>query len=39
MLEDIKVPWVVLGHSERRALLNESEEVSLITQAQYALRI
>ena len=38
MLEDIKVPWVILGHSERRALLNESEEVSLISQVQYALR-
>ena len=31
MLEDIKVPWVILGHSERRALLNESDEVSLMT--------
>jgi len=39
MLEDIKVPWVILGHSERRALLNESEEVSLMTQAQCALRM
>lgn len=28
MLEDIKVPWVILGHSERRSLLKESEEVS-----------
>lgn len=28
MLEDIKVPWVILGHSERRSLLNESEDVS-----------
>ena len=27
MLEDIKVPWVILGHSERRSLLKESEEV------------
>ena len=29
MLEDIKVPWVILGHSERRSLLKESEEVKL----------
>ncbi len=28
MLEDIQVPWVILGHSERRSLLNESEDVS-----------
>ena len=28
MLEDIKVPWVILGHSERRQLLKESEEVT-----------
>ena len=29
MLEDIKVPWVILGHSERRSLLKESEEVRI----------
>ncbi|KAL1535610.1 Triosephosphate isomerase, cytosolic [Salvia divinorum] len=26
MLVDLNVPWVILGHSERRALLNESSE-------------
>ncbi|KAL2940482.1 Triosephosphate isomerase cytosolic [Bienertia sinuspersici] len=26
MLADLEVPWVILGHSERRALLNESNE-------------
>lgn len=36
MLEDIKVPWVILGHSERRALLNESEE-TVAEKTQYAL--
>ena len=27
MLQDIRVPWVILGHSERRSLLKESEDV------------
>lgn len=27
MLVNLEVPWVILGHSERRALLNESNEV------------
>ncbi|XP_074308251.1 triosephosphate isomerase, cytosolic [Silene latifolia] len=26
MLSDLSIPWVILGHSERRALLNESNE-------------
>lgn len=26
MLEDLGIPWVILGHSERRALFNESNE-------------
>lgn len=26
MLADLDIPWVILGHSERRALLNESNE-------------
>ncbi|KAF6137781.1 hypothetical protein GIB67_040489 [Kingdonia uniflora] len=26
MLANLEIPWVILGHSERRALLNESEE-------------
>ncbi|KAL9226595.1 hypothetical protein vseg_002388 [Gypsophila vaccaria] len=26
MLGDLSIPWVILGHSERRALLNESNE-------------
>ena len=30
MLVDLNVPWVILGHSERRALLNESSEVILM---------
>ncbi|KAL3147535.1 hypothetical protein ABBQ38_014589 [Trebouxia sp. C0009 RCD-2024] len=36
MLEDIKVPWVILGHSERRSLLKESEEF-VAEKTQYAL--
>ena len=28
MLVNLGVPWVILGHSERRALLNEANEVS-----------
>jgi len=27
MLKDIGVPWVILGHSERRALCGESDEI------------
>jgi triosephosphate isomerase len=27
MLVNLGVPWVILGHSERRALLKESNEV------------
>ncbi|KAL9257773.1 Triosephosphate isomerase, cytosolic-like protein [Drosera capensis] len=27
MLVDLEVPWVILGHSERRQLLNESNEL------------
>ena len=30
MLVNLGVPWVILGHSERRALLNEANEVSNI---------
>ncbi|CAN1329283.1 Triosephosphate isomerase, cytosolic, partial [Linum perenne] len=26
MLVNLDIPWVILGHSERRALLNESDE-------------
>ena len=26
MLEDLRIPWVILGHSERRNLFNESNE-------------
>lgn len=29
MLVNLGIPWVILGHSERRALLNESNEVSI----------
>lgn len=32
MLADLNIPWVILGHSERRALLNESNEVSFCVQ-------
>lgn len=28
MLVNLQVPWVILGHSERRALLGESSDVS-----------
>ena len=31
MLLNLEVPWVILGHSERRALLNESNEVTSVT--------
>ncbi|EEF30953.1 triosephosphate isomerase, putative [Ricinus communis] len=27
MLLNLSIPWVILGHSERRALLNESNEL------------
>ena len=30
MLVNLSIPWVILGHSERRALLNESNEVSYV---------
>lgn len=29
MLVDLHVPWVLIGHSERRTLFKESESVSL----------
>lgn len=28
MLVNLGIPWVILGHSERRLILNESNEVS-----------
>jgi triosephosphate isomerase len=28
MLVNLQVPWVILGHSERRALMGESNDVS-----------
>ncbi|CAN1282831.1 Triosephosphate isomerase, cytosolic, partial [Linum perenne] len=28
MLLNLDIPWVILGHSERRALLNESDDVA-----------
>jgi triosephosphate isomerase len=31
MLVNLDSPWVILGHSERRSLLNESNEVSCVT--------
>ena len=27
ILVDLSIPWVILGHSERRALVGESSEV------------
>jgi triosephosphate isomerase len=30
MLVNLQVPWVILGHSERRALLSESNDVSAL---------
>lgn len=30
MLVNLSIPWVIIGHSERRALLNESNEVSYV---------
>lgn len=30
MLVNLGIPWVILGHSERRSLLNESNEVSCV---------
>lgn len=27
MLKDLGLPWVILGHSERRHILKESDEV------------
>lgn len=30
MLVNLGIPWVIIGHSERRALLNESNEVSVM---------
>lgn len=27
MLANLRIPWVIIGHSERRALFNESNEV------------
>lgn len=26
-LKDLKLPWVILGHSERRTLFGESDEL------------
>jgi triosephosphate isomerase len=31
MLVNLDIPWVILGHSERRAILNESSEVGDFT--------
>ncbi|CAH2064052.1 unnamed protein product [Thlaspi arvense] len=31
MLVNLDIPWVILGHSERRALLNESNEVDRVS--------
>ena len=31
MLVNLDIPWVILGHSERRSLLNESNEVGRVT--------
>ena len=28
MLVNLGIPWVIIGHSERRSLLNESSEVT-----------
>lgn len=28
MLSDMGIPWVILGHSERRSLIGESSDVS-----------
>lgn len=30
MLLNLGIPWVILGHSERRLILNESNEVSFV---------
>lgn len=30
MLANLRIPWVIIGHSERRALFNESNEVIYI---------
>lgn len=30
MLVNLDIPWVILGHSERRQLLNESSEVQSV---------
>lgn len=38
MLKDIGVEWVILGHSERRALLGESSEVRLALCLQHQAR-
>lgn len=32
MLVNLGIPWVILGHSERRLILNESNEVTPATQ-------
>lgn len=31
MLKDIGVKWVIIGHSERRSLFGENDEVRLFT--------
>jgi triosephosphate isomerase len=36
MLKDMGIPWVILGHSERRSLCGESEQV-VGTKVEYAL--
>ena len=36
MIKDMNVPWVILGHSERRSLCGETEEV-VGTKIRYAL--
>jgi triosephosphate isomerase len=28
MVKDLGLPWVILGHSERRSIFKESDEVS-----------
>jgi triosephosphate isomerase len=29
MVKDLGLPWVILGHSERRSIFKESDEVRL----------
>ena len=39
ILADLGLPWVILGHSERRQLMNESEEVCLFQLRQAGLLV